>query len=122
MNAVLPADAGAQAFAPASVPAAVSAAASAAIDANTIECRPAYPEAALRARAQGTSHIAFLVDATGKVSKGGVIESSGKRPEHRLLDQSALYSLSKCPFKPARDVNGQPVEGIVEIRYTWRIE
>ena len=87
-----------------------------------VECRPNYPQAAVRANAQGVTGLAFHVDATGKVTQVDIVKSSGSTREHRLLDETAASALSHCPFKAAVDENGHPIEAVVPISYTWRLE
>ena len=88
----------------------------------TPDCRPEYPEAALRAQVQGVSRLAFHVDETGKVTSSEVVHSSGHSREHRLLDMAALKALAHCPIKVARDENGNPVASVVTLNYTWRLQ
>jgi protein TonB len=91
------------------------------IDVSTCE-KPAYPAAALRAEATGTTKIRFTVDATGAVSKAEVEQSAGVSREHRLLDRAAVDALSKCRFKPGTDENGKPVGGTTVVEYVWKLE
>jgi protein TonB len=107
--------------APASAPN-VSAAASAVMHAG-VACSPQImPMRALEAGAQGTSHIRFHVDETGKVTSAEITRSSGRTSEHRLLDNAAMKALAQCPVEPARDADGRPVASDVDVSYTWKLE
>ncbi len=112
---------GAFAQVPASVPA-ETAAASAVLHGNAGCTRPAMPVRAAEAGAQGTSHIRFHVDETGKVTSAEIIRSSGQTSAHRLLDNAAMKALAQCPVSPARDANGKPVASDVDVSYTWKLE
>ncbi len=92
------------------------------IQGMTPSCRPEYPAAAVRARAQGTTRLAFRIDGTGKVLGVDIVQHAGDTREHRLLDAAAAYALSTCPFQPARDADGRPVASVVKVTYTWRLE
>ena len=85
-------------------------------------CRPGYPVRALEQGAQGATHLRFYLDATGKPTAVGIVESSGSTPEHHLLDLAAAKGLIECPFVPGRDANGQPVPSEVDVTYTWKLE
>ena len=86
------------------------------------ECRPGYPVRALERGAHGATHLRFYLDATGKPTAVGIVESAGPTPEHRLLDLAAAKGLIGCPFVAGRDANGQPVPSEVDVTYTWKIE
>lgn len=106
--------------APASAP--VASAAASAVMHGSMACAPGMPRRAAEARAQGTSRIRFHVDETGKVTGAEIIESAGRGTAHRLLDESAMKALARCPFDPARDASGQPVASDVDISYTWKLD
>jgi TonB family protein len=91
------------------------------IDATDVACRPYFPERALRARTQGTTHLAYKVDAAGKIAGGAVVQHSGTSPEHHLLDQSALNAIARCPVTVGTDAQGQPAATTVSLDYTWRL-
>jgi periplasmic protein TonB len=89
---------------------------------NASACKPEYPAAALRAEAQGTTTIRFTIDASGKVASAEVIKRSGPSREHRLLDNTAVNSLSGCTFRAGRDATGQPVTAATTVEYVWKLE
>jgi TonB family protein len=100
----------------------IAAGAAFAQDTASNDCKPVYPKDARRAGTQGISHLAFHVDAAGKVTQVDIVAPSGPTREHRLLDHAAASTLALCPFAPARDENGNPVASVVPINYTWRLE
>jgi protein TonB len=84
--------------------------------------KPEYPAAAARAEVEGTTRIAFTVDASGRVASAQVLRSAGPSREHKLLDRKAVETLSRCPFTPGRDEAGQPVGGSAVVDYGWTLK
>ena len=78
---------------------------------------PAYPPAAAREGVAGTSTLALLVGADGRVSSARVEHSSGSR----VLDSAALNALSQCTFKPATN-NGAPEAGWARLAFVWTLD
>lgn len=108
---------GAGAQAPASAPSQIAPEASPQVD-----CKPRYPQAAVRAGAQGVTRLAFHVDATGKLTQVDIVGRSGPTREHQMLDKAAASALSLCPFKAATDANGHPIESVFTVNYTWLLQ
>jgi protein TonB len=78
---------------------------------------PAYPPRALRNEETGTTTLALLVGADGRVTSARVERSSGSRD----LDQAALHALSLCTFKPALN-NGVAEAGWARLAYVWTLD
>jgi periplasmic protein TonB len=78
---------------------------------------PAYPPLARRRNYQGTVMLDVLVDRQGRATQVNVARSSG----HTLLDQSALESVRRWRFEPARRF-GQPVEMWVQVPVRFALE
>ena len=78
---------------------------------------PAYPPAAAREGVTGTSTLALLVGADGRVSSARIEHSSGSR----VLDSAALNALSLCKFKPATN-NGVPEAGWARLAFVWTLD
>jgi protein TonB len=78
---------------------------------------PAYPPAAARDGVTGTSTLALLVGADGRVSSARIEHSSGSR----VLDSAALNALSQCKFKPAT-TNGVPEAGWAKLAFVWTLD
>jgi protein TonB len=78
---------------------------------------PDYPAAAARRGDTGTTTLALLVGADGRVSSARVEHSSGSRD----LDRAAVNALSLCTFKPATN-NGTPQAGWAKLAYVWKLD
>lgn len=77
--------------------------------------KPAWPEAALREKREGTVELSFHVDTDNSVLESRVKRSSG----HPDLDEAARAALAKCTFKAATR-QGIPVRGWVDVGYGWK--
>jgi len=78
---------------------------------------PDYPAAAARRGDSGTTMLALLVGADGRVSSARIEHSSGSRD----LDRAALNALSLCSFKPATN-NGVAEAGWARLAYVWKLD
>lgn len=99
-----------------------SAAASSGGESRQHACRPEYPPAAMRAKAEGTTILEITIAATGTLAKVAILQSAGPTPEHRLLDEAAIEALRACPFKPAVDGSGKPVDATIKVNYDWYLD
>jgi periplasmic protein TonB len=77
-----------------------------------------YPAKALREGREGTVFYTLLVGADGKGKKCTVTTSSG----HSDLDEAACNSVMKrATFAPARDENGNPVDGELKSKTVFKL-
>jgi protein TonB len=103
---------------PVSRPAAQPGAIRSAVLADARSCAlPAYPVRALRNGEEGTTTLALLVGADGRVGSARIEKSSGSRE----LDQAAIHALSLCAFKPAMN-NGVAEAGWARMAYAWTLD
>lgn len=89
------------------------------------DCRPEYPSAAARAGVQGTTTVAFHVNADGVVTDTEIVQSSGPHRENKLLDKAAAEALARCVVfvgKLDKDAQGQPIASVIKASYTWKLE
>ena len=91
------------------------------LDAGADKCRPAYPAAAQRLGATGTSRIRFSVDANGHLLGAQILKSSGSSRENRMLDQAAAEALAHCPVTLGNDDQGRAVPFTTDIDYIWSL-
>jgi protein TonB len=78
---------------------------------------PAYPRSAILNEETGTTLLALLVGADGRVTSARVQHTSG----YRDLDHAAIQALSLCKFKPATS-NGVPEAGWAQLAYVWKLD
>jgi TonB family protein len=77
-----------------------------------------YPEAALKAKAEGTTVLLYEVRSDGSISRSMVRASAGKTREHKMLDRVVATMISSSCRLPA----GQEVkEGAFSLEYNWRL-
>jgi TonB family protein len=84
--------------------------------------KPAYPYSALRAKIGGVTKLRFSIDALGRVNSTIIVKSSGESTDHKLLDQTAAETLSKCMFIPGVDSNGVAFGSSTNVDYVWKLE
>lgn len=78
---------------------------------------PAYPQAALDARAHGTTVLRVRIDEKGKASEVGVDVSSG----HAALDEAAIAAVGNWKFNPAQD-KGVPVAAWIQVPIEFKLD
>jgi protein TonB len=76
---------------------------------------PQYPEAARKARIEGTVILDAVIAATGKVEEVRVIRSAGK-----LLDDAAAEALRRWTYRPAT-LNGRSVRVLLTVTVDFRV-
>ena len=94
----------------------------AAIYVNSRSCRPEYPAAALRARAQGSTRVRFNIAPDGRLLAARLVGASGPTVEHKLLDDAAVAALSRCPIRAGTDESGQPAGAEITVTYQWVLD
>jgi TonB family protein len=78
-----------------------------------------YPAKSLRENDTGTVGFRVEVSAQGFPGKCRVIRSSG----HDRLDRATCKLVEeRARFDPARDVGGEPMSGLYEGGFTWRLD
>lgn len=77
---------------------------------------PPYPAIAQRNGWEGTVLVRVEVSANGRATAVSVVTSSG----HALLDESALNTVKRWRFAPAR-LAGQPTSGTVQVPITFTL-
>jgi TonB family protein len=79
--------------------------------------KPLYPELARRQGYEGTVRLSVEVLASGSVGEISIKKSSG----YEVLDQSALMTVKKWRFTPARFA-GIPIRSTVVVPITFRLK
>ena len=80
--------------------------------------QPPYPAEARTTGAEGTTTLAFEVDASGKVTRVAILEPSGTSAGHRVLDALALETVRNCLFPPAPGF----LPASSKVAYSWRLK
>jgi bla regulator protein BlaR1 len=78
--------------------------------------KPEYPKQSFANKDEGTVHMTFSIDVTGRINSSKIEHSSG----HPELDQAALSALNKCSFTPATK-NGKAVASSTFVDYVWKL-
>lgn len=79
--------------------------------------RPPYPSSARNASIEGTVYVKMLVNANGKVEEAFVSQSSG----NAALDESAVKTVYKWRFSPAKDAFKEKVSCYITIPVNFRL-
>lgn len=79
--------------------------------------RPPYPSSARNASIEGTVYVKMLVNANGKVEEAFVSQSSG----NAALDESAVKTVYKWRFSPAKDTFKEKVACYITIPVNFRL-
>lgn len=79
--------------------------------------RPPYPSSARNASIEGTVYVKMLVNASGKVEEAFVSQSSG----NAALDESAVKTVYKWRFSPAKDAFKEKVSCYITIPVNFRL-
>lgn len=79
--------------------------------------KPEWPKGALEAKQGGTTTLALLIGADGKVERSKITESSG----YDELDEAARVGIAKCTFDPGKK-NDKPVAAWLQMQYVWAPE
>lgn len=81
----------------------------------TNQCKPEYPEQALRAGEQGKTVLQFELTSAGEPQNIEVAQSSGSA----RLDEASIAAARRCTFKRLRATGSPPK---VKVEYNWRLE
>ncbi|RYF02444.1 MAG: M56 family peptidase, partial [Oxalobacteraceae bacterium] len=79
--------------------------------------KPQYPDTDLNAGHQGTTTLAFLIDAEGRVAASKVERSSG----YATMDEAARTAIADCRFKPGT-VDGRAAAQWANVQYVWTLQ
>lgn len=79
--------------------------------------RPAYPQAARKARWEGSVVVRLLIDTNGSVASVAVRQGSG----YDILDQAAVQAVKNWRFSPAKE-QGVPVTSFYDARVRFSLD
>jgi periplasmic protein TonB len=75
-----------------------------------------YPQSAIRNEEQGTTAVSLTIGTDGRVSGCNVSSSSGSG----ALDSATCSVIKRrARFTPAKDQNGNPIQGTGSARIKW---
>ncbi len=80
-----------------------------------VKPEPNYPEVAERMRISGKVRLKLGIDRKGNVKSVRVLEKAGYG-----MDEEAVRVVWQYKFKPAKGVNGQPVDFVITNNFTFR--
>ncbi len=80
-----------------------------------VKPEPNYPEVAQRMGIGGRVRLKLGIDRKGNVKSVRVLEKAGYG-----MDEEAVRVVWQYKFKPARGVNGQPVDFVITYNFTFR--
>jgi TonB family protein len=78
---------------------------------------PIYPEMARQAEAEGTVHVAVVIDEMGRVISAEVVESTATE----VLEVAAVSAASQWLFKPAMQ-RDKPVKSTIVIPFVFSLD
>jgi TonB family protein len=76
-----------------------------------------YPDSARRTHHEGTTTVAFIVEANGNIEDVSIIESSG----HHDLDQAAINAFKQLHFERPARLDGNAVRVILYKPVQWKL-
>ena len=76
-----------------------------------------YPTESHNKKEEGLVALNLLISSNGLVTDSQLVSSSGSK----MLDEAALFTFSKCTFKPAQYVNGTKMGQWVKVTYLWEL-
>lgn len=79
--------------------------------------KPAYPQAARKARWEGTVVVRVFINADGSVASAALRESSG----FDILDEAALQAVSKWSYNPAKK-GSVPITSYHDVKVRFRLD
>ncbi|QDR79865.1 energy transducer TonB [Sporomusa termitida] len=79
--------------------------------------RPAYPQAARKARWEGAVIVRIFIEADGTVTSAAVKAGSG----YDILDEAAVQAVKKWRYSPAKE-GGVPVASLHDVRVRFSLD
>ena len=79
--------------------------------------RPAYPQAARKARWEGAVIVRIFIEADGTVASAAVKAGSG----YDILDEAAVQAVKKWRYSPAKE-GGAPIASLHDVRVRFSLD